>query len=178
MAKDESQISRQARWQRKHRAMGLCVLCSKPAFKGWRCRKHYEQHKITMRLRYIPKVRGRYNVGGIAQTPPKARTATRTRLAAAAGAADGTTASRADGSRRAKAVPAKPRSGVATAGARITGGAASSAPNGAAASSGAAKAAARRKRVLPGKAKTAGTARPRRSTNGSAGTGADRRNGS
>lgn len=64
MQKDESQISRQARWQRKHRAMGLCVLCSRPAFKGWRCKKHYEQHKITMRLRYIPKVRGRYNVGG------------------------------------------------------------------------------------------------------------------
>jgi hypothetical protein len=64
MLKDESQISRQARWQRKHRAMGLCVLCSRPAFKGWRCKKHYEQHKITMRLRYIPKVRGRYKVGG------------------------------------------------------------------------------------------------------------------
>ncbi len=64
MQKDESQISRQARWQRKHRAMGLCVLCSRPAFKGWRCKKHYEQHKITMRLRYIPKVRGRYKVSG------------------------------------------------------------------------------------------------------------------
>ena len=44
--------------------MGLCVLCSRPAYKGWRCKKHYEQHKITMRLRYIPKVRGRYKVGG------------------------------------------------------------------------------------------------------------------
>ncbi len=66
MQKDESQISRQARWQRKHRAMGLCVLCSRPAYKGWRCKKHYEQHKITMRLRYIPKVRGRYKVGGAA----------------------------------------------------------------------------------------------------------------
>ena len=64
MQKDESQISRQARWQRKHRAMGLCVLCSRPAYKGWRCKKHYEQHKITMRLRYIPKVRGRYKVSG------------------------------------------------------------------------------------------------------------------
>jgi hypothetical protein len=64
MQKDESQISRQARWQRKHRAMGLCVLCSRPADKGWRCKKHYEQHKITMRLRYIPKVRGRYKVSG------------------------------------------------------------------------------------------------------------------
>ena len=66
MQKDESQISRQARWQRKHRAMGLCVLCSRPAYKGWRCKKHYEQHKITMRLRYIPKVRGRYKVSGAA----------------------------------------------------------------------------------------------------------------
>ncbi len=63
--KDESQISRQARWQRKHRALGLCVLCSLPAYKGWRCEKHYEQHKIAMRLRYIPKVRGRYKVGGV-----------------------------------------------------------------------------------------------------------------
>jgi hypothetical protein len=68
MQKDESQISRQARWQRKHRAMGLCVLCSRPAYKGWRCKKHYEQHKITMRLRYIPKVRGRYKVGGASLT--------------------------------------------------------------------------------------------------------------
>lgn len=76
MQKDESQISRQARWQRKHRAMGLCVLCSRPAFKGWRCKKHYEQHKITMRLRYIPKVRGRYKVGGsaLAETTAKRRT--------------------------------------------------------------------------------------------------------
>ncbi len=77
MQKDESQISRQARWQRKHRAMGLCVLCSRPAFKGWRCKKHYEQHKITMRLRYIPKVRGRYKVGGAAaaEATTKRRTA-------------------------------------------------------------------------------------------------------
>jgi hypothetical protein len=78
MQKDESQISRQARWQRKHRAMGLCVLCSRPAFKGWRCKKHYEQHKITMRLRYIPKVRGRYKVGGTT-----ADTATKRKPAAA-----------------------------------------------------------------------------------------------
>lgn len=77
MQKDESQISRQARWQRKHRAMGLCVLCSRPAYKGWRCKKHYEQHKITMRLRYIPKVRGRYKVGGTAlsETASKRKTA-------------------------------------------------------------------------------------------------------
>ena len=66
MLKPEHEISRQARWQRKHRAMGLCVLCSRPAYKGWRCKKHYEQHKITMRLRYIPKVRGGYKVGGSA----------------------------------------------------------------------------------------------------------------
>lgn len=76
MQKDESQISRQARWQRKHRAMGLCVLCSRPAYKGWRCKKHYEQHKITMRLRYIPKVRGRYKVSG-----STAETATRRKAA-------------------------------------------------------------------------------------------------
>lgn len=77
MQKDESQISRQARWQRKHRAMGLCVLCSRPAYKGWRCKKHYEQHKITMRLRYIPKVRGRYKVGGASasESATKRRTA-------------------------------------------------------------------------------------------------------
>jgi len=75
MQKDESQISRQARWQRKHRAMGLCVLCSRPAFKGWRCKKHYEQHKITMRLRYIPKVRGRYKVSGASDTATKRKAA-------------------------------------------------------------------------------------------------------
>ena len=58
--KDESEISRQARWQRKQRALGLCVLCSEPAHKGMRCEKHYKQHRISMRLRYVPKVRGRY----------------------------------------------------------------------------------------------------------------------
>jgi hypothetical protein len=84
MQKDESQISRQARWQRKHRAAGLCVLCSRPAYKGWRCKKHYEQHKITMRLRYIPKVRGRYKVSGTTETTkrkaakPAARTTAKT----------------------------------------------------------------------------------------------------
>jgi hypothetical protein len=57
-------VSRQTLWQRKHRALGLCVVCSEPAYKGWRCVKHYEQHKIVMRLRYIPRVRGRYDVGG------------------------------------------------------------------------------------------------------------------
>ena len=76
MLKPEHEISRQARWQRKHRAMGLCVLCSRPAFKGWRCKKHYEQHKITMRLRYIPKVRGRYKVGGPAGAESQGKKAT------------------------------------------------------------------------------------------------------
>lgn len=75
MLKPEHEISRQARWQRKHRAMGLCVLCSRPAYKGWRCKKHYEQHKITMRLRYIPKVRGRYKVGGSAGAEAQGRKA-------------------------------------------------------------------------------------------------------
>lgn len=64
MEKKREGVSRQTLWQRKHRAMGLCVVCSEPAYKGWRCVKHYEQHKIVMRLRYIPKVRGRYDVGG------------------------------------------------------------------------------------------------------------------
>ena len=64
MEKKKEGVSRQTLWQRKHRAMGLCVVCSEPAYKGWRCVKHYEQHKIVMRLRYIPKVRGRYDVGG------------------------------------------------------------------------------------------------------------------
>ena len=58
--KDDSEISRQARWQRKHRALGLCILCSEPAHKGMRCEKHYKQHRISTRLRYVPKVRGRY----------------------------------------------------------------------------------------------------------------------
>lgn len=64
MEKKKAGVSRQTLWQRKHRALGLCVVCSQPAYKGWRCVKHYEQHKIVMRLRYIPKVRGRYDVGG------------------------------------------------------------------------------------------------------------------
>ncbi len=64
MEKKKSGVSRQTLWQRKHRALGLCVVCSEPAYKGWRCVKHYEQHKIVMRLRYIPRVRGRYDVGG------------------------------------------------------------------------------------------------------------------
>ena len=64
MEKKKEGVSRQTLWQRKHRAMGLCVVCSEPAYKGWRCVKHYEQHKIVMRLRYIPRVRGRYDVGG------------------------------------------------------------------------------------------------------------------
>ena len=62
MEKKKEGVSRQTLWQRKHRAMGLCVVCSEPAYKGWRCVKHYEQHKIVMRLRYIPRVRGRYDV--------------------------------------------------------------------------------------------------------------------
>jgi len=100
MQKDESQISRQARWQRKHRAMGLCVLCSRPAFKGWRCKKHYEQHKITMRLRYIPKVRGRYKVSGSTETTTKRKAAakpakTTARAAKPAAKRAKTTASRA-----------------------------------------------------------------------------------
>jgi len=64
MEKKKTGVSRQTLWQRKHRALGLCVVCSEPAYKGWRCVKHYEQHKIVMRLRYIRKVRGRYDVGG------------------------------------------------------------------------------------------------------------------
>lgn len=67
MEKKKTGVSRQTLWQRKHRALGLCVVCSQPAFKGWRCVKHYEQHKIVMRLRYIPKVRGRYDVGGASE---------------------------------------------------------------------------------------------------------------
>lgn len=64
MMEKKKTVSRQTLWQRKHRALGLCVVCSEPAYKGWRCVKHYEQHKIVMRLRYIPRVRGRYDVGG------------------------------------------------------------------------------------------------------------------
>lgn len=106
MPKDDSQISRQARWQRKQRALGLCVLCSRPAFKGWRCRKHYEQHKITMRLRYIPRVRGRYNVGGISSFG-SGPTATGARKARGSGAAwpatsDGRDPTRADGVRKSR----------------------------------------------------------------------------
>ncbi|MFM7735065.1 MAG: hypothetical protein ACKPBU_03685 [Alphaproteobacteria bacterium] len=76
MEKKKEGVSRQTLWQRKHRAMGLCVVCSEPAYKGWRCVKHYEQHKIVMRLRYIPRVRGRYDVGGSVEfADPAARRA-------------------------------------------------------------------------------------------------------
>jgi hypothetical protein len=71
-ASKKRQVSRQTLWQRRHREMGLCVVCSEPAYKGWRCVKHYEQHKINMRFRYIPRVRGRYNVGGAAPAPARA----------------------------------------------------------------------------------------------------------
>jgi len=72
VGKKSPQVSRQTLWQRRHREMGLCVVCSEPAYKGWRCVKHYEQHKINMRFRYIPRVRGRYNVGGTTTTPARA----------------------------------------------------------------------------------------------------------
>ena len=58
-AKEPGTLSRQALWQRKQRELGLCVLCSEKAFKGWRCVKHYEKHKTLMRERYQPTVRGR-----------------------------------------------------------------------------------------------------------------------
>jgi hypothetical protein len=60
MPKAKAQVSRQARWQRKHRAMGLCALCSQPVFRGWRCKRHYELHQVKERLRHPAKVRGRY----------------------------------------------------------------------------------------------------------------------
>ncbi len=60
--KEPGTLSRQALWQRKQRELGLCVLCSEPAFKGWRCVKHYEKHKTLMRERYQPTVRGRYKL--------------------------------------------------------------------------------------------------------------------
>ena len=103
MQKDESQISRQARWQRKHRAMGLCVLCSRPAFKGWRCKKHYEQHKITMRLRYIPKVRGRYKVSGASDTATKRKAAKPAAKAKPAKKSASRTAARSTGRKTVKA---------------------------------------------------------------------------
>jgi hypothetical protein len=79
-------VSRQTLWQRRHREMGLCVVCSEPAYKGWRCVKHYEQHKINMRFRYIPRVRGRYNVGGAAATAGSAPRAQAESKSTAAGA--------------------------------------------------------------------------------------------
>lgn len=60
--KEPGQLSRQALWQRKQRELGLCVLCSEKAFKGWRCVKHYEKHKTLMRERYTPSIRGRYKL--------------------------------------------------------------------------------------------------------------------
>jgi hypothetical protein len=89
MEKKKTGVSRQTLWQRKHRALGLCVVCSQPAYKGWRCVKHYEQHKIVMRLRYIPKVRGRYDVGGSSEFLEAAERAAK--KAAARRAKDGKT---------------------------------------------------------------------------------------
>jgi hypothetical protein len=60
MHKTKEQISRQARWQQKQRAMGLCIACSRPAYRGWRCQRHYELHQLKARLRYAASVRGRY----------------------------------------------------------------------------------------------------------------------
>jgi hypothetical protein len=60
MSKADTGISKQALWQRKHRAMGLCVLCSRPVFRGWRCRQHYELNHLKEQLRHPAKVRGRY----------------------------------------------------------------------------------------------------------------------
>jgi hypothetical protein len=51
--------------------------------------KHYEQHKIVMRLRYIPKVRGRYDVGGSSEFLEAAERAAK--KAAARRAKDGKT---------------------------------------------------------------------------------------
>ena len=89
LEKKKTGVSRQTLWQRKHRALGLCVVCSQPAYKGWRCVKHYEQHKIVMRLRYIPKVRGRYDVGGSSEFLEAAERAAK--KAAARRAKDGKT---------------------------------------------------------------------------------------
>jgi hypothetical protein len=59
MPNPEAPISRQARWQRKHKAMGLCIQCSRKVFRSWRCKKHYELYAVKQRLRYVPK-HGRY----------------------------------------------------------------------------------------------------------------------
>jgi hypothetical protein len=37
--------SRQAEWQRRHKALGLCILCSQQRFKNDRCVKHYEANR-------------------------------------------------------------------------------------------------------------------------------------
>jgi hypothetical protein len=53
-------ISRQARWQHKHKAMGLCIQCNRPVFRALRCRKHHNLCALKRRLSYVPKRRGRY----------------------------------------------------------------------------------------------------------------------
>ena len=102
MEKKKEGVSRQTLWQRKHRALGLCVVCSEPAYKGWRCVKHYEQHKIVMRLRYIPRVRGRYDVGGGGEFLEAARKANQ-RLEAKPSAAAAKTAAIGSGAAKASA---------------------------------------------------------------------------
>jgi hypothetical protein len=59
MPKSDPPISRQAQWQRKHKAMGLCTMCSRKAFRSLFCRKHYELRRLKQRLCYSPTRRGR-----------------------------------------------------------------------------------------------------------------------
>lgn len=37
-------MTRQLAYQKRNRALGLCLHCPQPAFKAGRCIKHYEQH--------------------------------------------------------------------------------------------------------------------------------------
>jgi hypothetical protein len=71
MPQSDPSISRQARWQRKHKAMGLCIQCSRKVFRSFRCKRHYELHALKQRLRYAATKRGRQ--GGVTDELLRAR---------------------------------------------------------------------------------------------------------
>jgi hypothetical protein len=71
MPKPDLPLSRQALWQRKHKAMGLCIQCSRRVFRSFRCKRHYELHKLKQRLRHPASKRGRQ--GGVTDELLRAR---------------------------------------------------------------------------------------------------------
>jgi len=42
-------MSPQRRYQLRHRALGLCQECPRPALDGWRCAEHQEENRARQR---------------------------------------------------------------------------------------------------------------------------------